>query len=93
MCTTEALRETEEFFHQQIPITRVMALYIEACDGVQLVLTVPFKASSRITAPLFELSSFDPVADPACPRPRPSPSRRACPPYLLVFARGRLTIS
>ncbi len=33
--------ETEEFLHQQIPITRAMGVRIEAYDGQQLVLTAP----------------------------------------------------
>ncbi len=35
------LKEIEEFFHQQIPLTRAMALHVEAYDGAQLVLTAP----------------------------------------------------
>jgi thioesterase domain-containing protein len=45
MSTTEDLREIEEFFHQQIPLTRAMALHVEAYDGVQLVLTAPIEVN------------------------------------------------
>ncbi len=45
MSDAEALREIEEFFHQQIPLTRAMALHVEAYDGIQLVLTAPIEVN------------------------------------------------
>ena len=43
MTSQKKLREIEEFFHQQIPLTRAMALRVEACDEKQLVLTAPLE--------------------------------------------------
>ena len=37
----QQLRETEDFFHEQIPITRAMGVRVEAYDGHQLTLTAP----------------------------------------------------
>jgi thioesterase domain-containing protein len=45
MTTAEDLRAIEDFFHQQIPLTRAMALRVEAYDGAQLVLTAPLAAN------------------------------------------------
>lgn len=41
MSNEQQLRETEDFFHEQIPITRAMGIRVEAYDGQQLVLTAP----------------------------------------------------
>ena len=41
MISAAELRTIEEFFHQQIPLTRAMALRVEAYDGIQLVVTAP----------------------------------------------------
>jgi thioesterase domain-containing protein len=37
----QQLRETEEFFHEQIPITRSMGVRVAAYDGLQLTLAAP----------------------------------------------------
>ena len=41
MSNAQQLRETEEFFHQQIPITRAMGVRVAAQDGRQLTLVAP----------------------------------------------------
>jgi thioesterase domain-containing protein len=41
MSNEQQLRETEAFFHDQIPITRAMGIRVEAYDGHRLVLTAP----------------------------------------------------
>ena len=41
----QQLRDTENFFHEQIPITRAMGVRVEAYDGHQLVLTAPLAAN------------------------------------------------
>ena len=45
MSNEQQLRETEEFFHEQIPITRAMGIRVEAYDGNQLTLTAPLAAN------------------------------------------------
>ncbi len=45
MSDAASLLEIEEFFHQQIPLTRAMALHVEAYDGAQLVLTAPIEVN------------------------------------------------
>lgn len=37
----EFLRETEEFLHSRIPITRMMGVKVEECDAEKLVLSAP----------------------------------------------------
>ena len=39
--SNEQFREMEDFFHEQIPITRAMGVRVEKYDGDQLVLTAP----------------------------------------------------
>src|SRR6266446_4830743 len=41
MSNEQQLRETEAFFHEQIPITRAMGVHVEAYDGSRLTLTAP----------------------------------------------------
>ncbi len=41
MRNAQQLRETEEFFHQQIPITRAMGVRVAAYDGRQFTLVAP----------------------------------------------------
>ena len=41
MSNAQQLRETEEFFHQQIPITRAMGVRVAAYDGQQFTLVAP----------------------------------------------------
>lgn len=45
MSTTQQLREIEEFFHQQIPITHALGVHVEAYDGQQLTLTAPLSVN------------------------------------------------
>ncbi len=45
MTSAADLKEIEEFFHQQIPLTRAMELRVEFYDGNQLVLTAPLTAN------------------------------------------------
>ncbi len=39
------LRETEEFLHQQIPITRAMGVMVESYDETRFVLTAPLEVN------------------------------------------------
>src|SRR5438067_7842870 len=41
MSNEQQLRETEAFFHEQIPITRAMGVHVESYDGSRLTLTAP----------------------------------------------------
>jgi thioesterase domain-containing protein len=41
MSNEPQLRETEDYFHAQIPITRAMEIRVEAYDGQRLILTAP----------------------------------------------------
>jgi len=41
--TPNILRETEEFLHDQIPLTRAMGVQMESYDGQTLVLTAPLE--------------------------------------------------
>jgi len=41
MWNEQQLRETEEFFHKQIPITRAMGVRVAAYDGLQFKLVAP----------------------------------------------------
>ena len=41
MSTEQQLRETEDYFHEQIPITHAMGIRVEAYDGHRLILTAP----------------------------------------------------
>lgn len=41
--TETLLRETEQFLHQQIPITLAMGVQLEHYDGNQLILTAPLE--------------------------------------------------
>ncbi|MCW0221132.1 MAG: thioesterase domain-containing protein [Prosthecobacter sp.] len=41
--TPNILRETEEFLHEQIPLTRAMGVQVESYDGQTLVLTAPLE--------------------------------------------------
>ena len=41
MSAASQLHRTEEFLHQQIPITRAMGVRVAAYDGGQLILTAP----------------------------------------------------
>lgn len=41
MQSESVLRETEQFFHEQIPLTRAMGVRVESYDGEQLILTAP----------------------------------------------------
>ena len=43
MSDERQLRETETFFHEQIPITGAMGVRVAAYDGRQLVLTAPLE--------------------------------------------------
>lgn len=45
MHDTPLLRETEDFLHAQIPITRTMGVAVEAYDENLLVLTAPLEAN------------------------------------------------
>jgi thioesterase domain-containing protein len=45
MSTAPNLREIEEFFHQQIPLTRAMELHVESYDERGLVLTAPLASN------------------------------------------------
>jgi thioesterase domain-containing protein len=45
MTDEEFLRETEAFFHQQIPITRAMGVAVESFADGELVLTAPLAAN------------------------------------------------
>jgi thioesterase domain-containing protein len=42
---SDRLRETEEFLHQQIPLTRAMEVRVESYDNGQLTLTAPLAAN------------------------------------------------
>jgi len=41
MYNDEVLRETTEFLHREIPLTRAMGVRVAACDGARLVLEAP----------------------------------------------------
>jgi thioesterase domain-containing protein len=41
----QQLRDTEEFFHQQIPITQAMGIRVESYDGEHLTLTAPLEVN------------------------------------------------
>jgi thioesterase domain-containing protein len=45
MRSAPELRETEEFFYEQIPITRAMGVRVSAYDGEQLTLVAPIGAN------------------------------------------------
>ena len=41
MNSDDVLRETTEFLHREIPLTRAMGVRVAACDGARLVLEAP----------------------------------------------------
>jgi thioesterase domain-containing protein len=45
MLTETFLRETEQYFHQKIPITRAMGVRVESFDAEKFVITAPLEAN------------------------------------------------
>lgn len=53
MTSEEQLRETERFFHEQIPLTRAMGIHVEAYDGHHLTLTAPLSLNHNHLGTVF----------------------------------------
>ena len=45
MTDAELFRETEDFFYEQIPLTRAMGVRVESYDQEKLILTAPLEAN------------------------------------------------
>ena len=45
MTNAELFRETEDFFYEQIPLTRAMGVRVESYDQEKLILTAPLEAN------------------------------------------------
>ncbi|HEY1051451.1 MAG TPA: YiiD C-terminal domain-containing protein [Prosthecobacter sp.] len=62
------LRETEDFLHTQIPITRAMGVRVESWDACQLVLTAPLEINHNHLGTAFggSLAALATLAGYAC---------------------------